>query len=227
MTRRLLAAEVEAIVKGEHGNPHDFLGHHGGIVRVWRPGAASVRVAKTKAERIHDAGLFEARVPDTVTDYEVEVTYPDGMAITIDDPYRHWPTLGELDVYLIGEGRHEKLWEVLGAHHRTHEGTRGTAFAVWAPSARAVRVVGDFNLWDGRVYPMRSLGSSGVWELFVPDVAPGCQYKFEIVGADGRLRLKADPMARGTQVPPLTSSVVVADDTYEWKDQSWLERRAA
>jgi 1,4-alpha-glucan branching enzyme len=107
-----------------------------------------------------------------------------------------------------------------------HEGTAGTAFAVWAPSARSVRVVGDFNLWDGRVCPMRSLGSSGVWELFVPGVAPGDKYKFEVAGADGRLRLKADPMARGTEVPPGTASVVVAEDSYEWGDRAWLERRA-
>src|SRR4051794_20528140 len=226
MTRRLLAAEVEAIVKGEHGNPHDFLGHHGGIVRVWRPGAASVRVAKTKAERIHDAGLFEARVPDTVTDYEVEVTYPDGMAITIDDPYRHWPTLGELDVYLIGEGRHEKLWEVLGAHHRTHEGSLGTAFAVWAPGARAVRVVGDFNLWDGRVHPMRTMGSSGVWELFVPGVEPGARYKYEIIGVDNRMRLKADPMAQQAEIPPGTASIVT-ESQHEWRDEAWMTRRAS
>ena len=165
-------------------------------------------------------------VAEDIGAYKVEVRYPDGTTIKIDDPYRFWPTLGDLDLHLIGEGRHERLWEVLGAHHRVHEGTAGTAFAVWAPSARAVRAVGDFNLWDGRVHPMRSLGSSGVWELFVPDVAPGCKYKFEVVGADGRLRLKADPMARGTEVPPGTASVVVADDTYAWNDQAWLEHRA-
>src|SRR3954453_16183190 len=169
MTRRLLAAEVEAIVNGDHRNPHDFLGHHGGIVRVWRPGAASVVVAGVTAEKVHEAGLFEARVVETGTEYQIGVPFPDGAAPTVDDPYRHWPTLGELDIYLIGEGRHERLWEVLGAHHRVHEGNAGTAFAVWAPSARAIRVVGDFNLWDGRVHPMRSMGTSGVWELFVPE----------------------------------------------------------
>src|SRR5947209_2853465 len=225
MTRRLLAAEVEAIVKGEHRNPHDFLGHHGAIVRVWRPDAASVTVAGVAAERVHDAGLFEARVAETVADYDIEVTYPDGSAITIDDPYRHWPTLGELDLYLIGEGRHEKLWEVLGAHHREHEGSLGTAFAVWAPSARVIRVVGDFNLWDGRVHPMRSMGSSGVWELFVPGVKPGDRYKFEVLGADDRLRLKADPMARLAETPPGTASIVTVAH-HEWTDDEWMRRRA-
>ncbi len=227
MTRRLLASEVAAIVNGEHPNPHAFLGHHGALVRVWRPGASAVVVGRYNAEVIHPVGLFEARVSEDLSTYKVEVRYPDGTIIKIDDPYRFWPTLGDLDLHLIGEGRHEKLWEVLGAHHRVHDGTAGTAFAVWAPSARAVRAVGDFNMWDGRVHPMRSLGSSGVWELFVPDVAPGCKYKFEIVGADGRLRLKADPMARGTEIPPGTSSVVVADGSYEWRDGPWLERRKA
>jgi 1,4-alpha-glucan branching enzyme len=217
MTRRLLAAEVDAIVKGEHRNPHGFLGHHGGIVRVWRPGADSVVVAEAKAERVHDAGLFEARVPESVGAYDVVVRYPDGTEITIDDPYRHWPTLGDIDLHLIGEGRHETLWAVLGAHHRVHEGVAGTAFAVWAPGARAVRTVGDFNLWDGRVHPMRSMGVSGV--------APGERYKYEIIGVDNRMRLKADPMAQATEVPPGTASVV-AESAYRWSDAPWMERRA-
>ena len=226
MTRRLLAVEVDAIVKGEHRNPHDFLGHHGGIVRVWRPGASSVVVAGVKTEKVHDAGLFEARVADTIAEYEIEVRYPDGTAITVDDPYRHWPTLGEVDIYLIGEGRHERLWEVLGAHHRVHEGSAGTAFAVWAPAARAIRVVGDFNLWDGRVHPMRSMGSSGVWELFIPRVKPGDRYKFEVIGADSRLRLKADPMAQQAEVPPGTASIVTVS-AHGWSDDEWLARRAS
>jgi 1,4-alpha-glucan branching enzyme len=225
MTRKLLAAEVEAIVKGEHRNPHDFLGHHGGIVRVWRPGAASVVVAGVKAEKVHDAGLFEARVPETVSEYEIEAHYPDGNVITLDDPYRHWPTLGDVDIYLIGEGRHERLWEVLGAHYRVHEGSAGTAFAVWAPSAKAIRVVGDFDLWDGRVHPMRSMGTSGVWELFIPGVEPGSRYKFEVLGADGKLRLKADPMAQLAETPPGTASIVTVSH-HEWADDDWLERRA-
>ena len=210
---------------GEHVNPHDFLGHHGGLVRVWRPGASKVLVDGTRADKVHEAGLFEARVPDEVVRYTVEVRYPDGTVLRVEDPYRFWPTLGDLDLHLIGEGRHEQLWRVLGAHHRVHEGVEGTAFAVWAPAARAVRVVGDFNLWDGRIHPMRTMGSSGVWELFVPGVPMGARYKFEVLGADGRLRLKADPMARATDVPPGTASVVAADGTYEWRDGEWLEQR--
>ena len=225
MTRRLLAAEIEAIVHGEHRNPHGFLGHHGNLVRVWRPDAAAVVIGAVKAEKVHDAGLFEARVAEDVLEYKVDIEYRDGTKLTIDDPYRFWPTLGEVDLYLIGEGRHERLWEVLGSHHRVHEGAEGTAFAVWAPAAKAVRVVGDFNLWDGRVHSMRSMGTSGVWELFVPEVKPGARYKFEIIGGDGRLRLKADPMAQFAEIPPGTASIVTVSE-HEWTDGAWMTQRA-
>ena len=135
-------------------------------------------------------------------------------------------TLGELDLHLIGQGRHERLWTVLGAHVGRHDGVDGTRFAVWAPSAQAVRVVGDWNSWDGRVHPLRRLGRSGVWEVFVPGVGPGQRYKFEILGADGRLRLKADPFATATEPPPATASVVFRSD-YTWGDGDWMTRRAA
>ncbi len=105
------------------------------------------------------------------------------LTYRFDDPYGSWPTIGELDLHLFGEGRHRRLWEVLGAHPRVHDGLAGTSFAVWAPNARAVRVVGDWNFWDGRVHPMRLLGSSGVWELFIPGVAAGAHYKYELVTA--------------------------------------------
>ncbi|MBV9934246.1 MAG: 1,4-alpha-glucan branching protein GlgB [Actinobacteria bacterium] len=134
------------------------------------------------------------------------------------------PTLGDIDLHLLGEGRHRHLFRILGAHPRVHQGVEGTAFAVWAPNARAVRVVGDFNDWDGRRHPMRELGVSGVWERFVPGVGPGTLYKFELEGADGRLRLKADPFAFATEVPPGTASVV-AESEYEWTDGAWMTRR--
>jgi len=140
-----------------------------------------------------------------------------------DDPYRHLPSLGEMDLYLIGEGRHEKLWEVLGARFQPEAG--GTAFAVWAPNARGVRVIGDFNHWDGRPHPMRSLGSSGVWELFVPDARPGMRYKYDICGPDGTWRRKADPMAALAERPPATASVIWASG-YQWQDQDWLAARS-
>jgi 1,4-alpha-glucan branching enzyme len=234
-TRKLHAADIQAIVAGEHGNPHEFLGHHEGVVRVWRPGAARVRVDGVDATTLHDAGLFEARLanvtngPDETderTAYMVEVTYGDGSVLTLDDPYRHWPTLGDVDVHLIGEGRHERLWEVLGSHPRVHEGVAGCAFAVWAPGARSVRVVGDFNLWDGRVHPMRVMGASGVWELFIPGVEPGARYKYEILTRAGQLRVKADPLAQAAEEPPGTSSVVTRS-TYQWRDADWLAQRSS
>ena len=134
------------------------------------------------------------------------------------------PTLGEVDLFLIGEGRHRRLWEVLGSHVRAHEGVEGTSFAVWAPNARAARVVGDWNGWDGRSDPMRPLGVSGVWELFVPGIGPGARYKYELETREGLLRLKADPMARQCEVPPATASIVTRAE-HEWSDGDWMRRR--
>ncbi|HEU4899700.1 MAG TPA: 1,4-alpha-glucan branching enzyme, partial [Actinomycetota bacterium] len=172
--------EVERLVRGEHHEPHRLLGAHTEdgrvVVRAFRPDATGVvalvgpeeQPERVKLEQVHDAGLFEGTLDGTTppSAYRLEVSYPSGT-FTIDDPYRFWPTIGELDQYLLGEGRHERLWQKLGAHEMSVEGVAGTAFAVWAPNARAVRVVGDFNSWDGRLHPMRALGSSGIWELFI------------------------------------------------------------
>nr|MDP9101674.1 1,4-alpha-glucan branching protein GlgB [Actinomycetota bacterium] len=216
--------------------PHALLGAHpvgdGVVLRALRPGAERVvaLVAGTRIELTHvHAGIWEAHLPaGEVPDYRLEVTYL-GDTYPADDPYRWLPTLGEVDLHLIGEGRHENLWHVLGAHVRRYETpvgvVTGTSFAVWAPNAQGVRVIGDFNGWDGRSHPMRSLGSSGVWELFIPDVAAGTRYKFSVLGADSQWRDKADPMARRTEVPPSTASVV-EESTYEWQDDQWLARRA-
>jgi 1,4-alpha-glucan branching enzyme len=150
----------------------------------------------------------------------------DGEPYEVDDPYRFLPTVGEVDLHLINEGRHEQLWDVLGAHVRHYEGgVSGTSFAVWAPSARGIRLKASFNNWDGREHPMRQLGTSGVWELFVPEVGSGTGYKFSILGADGQWREKADPMAFHTEVPPATSSVVF-ESTYAWADDQWMTERA-
>ena len=152
--------------------------------------------------------------------YRLKIDYGDGGTFTIDDPYAFLPTLGELDLHLIAEGRHEELYDKLGAHVReldTDRPVAGTAFAVWAPAARAVSVVGDFNSWDGRLHAMRSLGSSGIWELFLPDVGPGARYKYEILAADGELTLKADPYAQETEMPPKTASVV-SKPSHRWSD---------
>jgi 1,4-alpha-glucan branching enzyme len=221
-------------VKGEHADPHRVLGAHTDgrgnvVIRCYRPDALGASVVLDGGERIdmakvHDAGVFEATLAgEKVPDYTFDVRYADG-SYPVEDPYRFWPTLGELDLHLIGEGRDEALWEHLGSHHRHHEGVDGTSFAVWAPNARAVRVVGDWNRWDGRLHPMRSLGSSGVWELFVPGVKPGDRYKYEILTRHGGVVLKADPLAFATEVPPQTASVVW-DTAYEWGDDEWIRHR--
>jgi 1,4-alpha-glucan branching enzyme len=228
------ANEIALLLSGEHGDPHHVLGVHpdkdATVVRAYRPAAEAMAVRLPDGTTVemheeHAAGVFCARVPRSDLDgYRLEVRYPGGDTFTIDDPYRFWPTLGDLDLHLIGEGRHEALWCGLGAHMRTHQGVRGASFAVWAPNARGVRVVGDFNSWDGRLHPMRRLGTAGIWELFLPGVEPGARYKFEVVDAHGRLRLKADPFAFATENPPGTASVVW-EPSYTWGDDEWQERR--
>ena len=183
MKPAVLDRELRQIVSGELHDPHSVLGVHpersGVVVRACRPGAAALRGLPQRGppvemEQIDSAGLFSAYLPrrKPPLDYRLEATWGDGATLVFDDPYSFPPALGELDMHLIGEGRHEELWERLGAEERELEGVTGTEFAVWAPAARSVSVVGDFNYWDGRVHPMRSLGSSGVWELFVPGIAP-------------------------------------------------------
>ncbi|MGH9114352.1 MAG: GlgB N-terminal domain-containing protein, partial [Acidimicrobiales bacterium] len=229
---------LDLIVEGRHSDPHQVLGRHRGVVRAYRPGAAGMRLvhgppARPKVVEMHlshPSGVYEAPIGKGVKSYRLEVDYAgdDGAVSTYryDDPYRSWPTLGDLDLHLFGEGRHRRLWEVLGAHARVHDGLTGVSFAVWAPNAQAVRVVGDWNFWDGRVHPMRSLGASGVWELFVPGIGPGDRYKFEIVSATGDLILKSDPMAFAMERPPATAGVVVGDPAHEWGDGDWMAARA-
>ncbi len=171
------------------------------------------------------AGLFQGHVPDRTYRLRGE---GHGTAWSYADAYRFGPVLGEIDEYLLGEGTHRRLWTVLGAHVREHEGERGTHFAVWAPNARRVSVVGQFNFWDGRRHVMRRRGASGVWEIFIPEVAEGAAYKYEIIGADGRiLPLKADPVGFGAEHPPATASVVRDISGYGWKDGDWMAAREA
>src|SRR4051812_9938245 len=224
--------QIEQLVRGEHGDPHRLLGVHGTTVRAFRPGAKEMAIrlpegGRVEMDEIHSGGIFEGELPlaEDAGRYRLLAEYGTGPGFTYDDPYKAWPTLGDLDIYLFGEGRHRSLWRVLGAHRRCHQGVEGTSFAVWAPNAQSVRVVGDWNFWDGRVQPMRSLGSSGVWELFVPGVEAGAKYKFEMISAEGRRILKADPFAFATEVPPGTASVVVDEPEYEWGDTAWMEAR--
>ncbi len=225
--------EIDRIAAGQHHDPHSVLGAHPGpngtVIRALRPLASSVAAVLPDGTRypmrhLHE-GMFSVTVPKAPVDgYRLAVGYAaDGPELLADDPYRHLPTLGEMDLHLIGEGRHEELWRVLGARVRPE--LAGTSFAVWAPSARGVRMIGDFNHWDGRAHPMRSLGGSGVWELFVPGVGTGARYKYEICGPDGSWHRKADPMAALAEAPPATASVVY-ESSYEWNDQDWMAARA-
>ena len=230
---RLVLAEVAA---GTSHDPHGVLGPHvvGDTltIRVLRPLASSVTVLLADGElaMTHEQdGIWVVAASATeVPDYRLRVDYDDDTT-ECDDPYRFLPSLGELDLHLIGEGRHEHLWQVLGSNIRRYPSVNGeiagTSFAVWAPNARAVRVVGDFNHWQGASHSMRSLGSSGVWELFIPDVGVNTRYKYEILNKDGSWRQKADPLARATEKPPQTASVVT-ESQHAWGDAAWLATRS-
>nr|WP_190035985.1 1,4-alpha-glucan branching enzyme [Streptomyces fructofermentans] len=224
----------ERLLSGTHHDPHALLGAHPGpegvVFRALRPFAEAVAVTLPDGLRIRldneGDGLFSGVLPlDAVPDYTLRVRYGSGVESEVRDPYRFLPSLGEFDLHLISEGRHEQLWKALGAQPMEHQGVTGTRFTVWAPNARGVRVAGNFNFWDATALPMRSLGSSGVWELFVPGIGEGELYKFEITRPDGSRTMRADPMARSAQTPPETASVVHAS-RYEWQDAAWLAKRA-
>ncbi|MDQ4065124.1 MAG: 1,4-alpha-glucan branching enzyme, partial [Actinomycetota bacterium] len=172
MTAAGLQNDIDKLVRGELRDPHHVLGRHPAgrktVFRAYRPDASSVRVVSdgaivAKLEQIRPGGVFEGITEEQVGDYQLEVDYPSGQTFTLRDPYAFLPTLGDIDLHLLGEGTHRRLWEKLGAHVRTIDGIEGVSFAVWAPNARSVRVVGEFNSWDGRLGPMRSLGASGIW----------------------------------------------------------------
>ncbi|MET9734962.1 1,4-alpha-glucan branching protein GlgB [Streptomyces sp. NPDC006458] len=237
--RALPATDLKRLVTGEISDPHALLGPHPGpdgvTLRVLRPLADAVYITDPSGSPLleleHESeGVFTGLLPGPgVPDYRITAVYGDQLH-RYDDPYRFLPTLGELDLHLVHEGRHEELWRVLGANVRRHESgwglVTGTSFAVWAPGARAVRLVGDFNHWDGRAHPMRSLGISGVWELFVPDAGDGCHYKYEILTPDGRWIQKADPLATRAETAPGTASIVHTS-RHEWGDTAWMARRAS
>ncbi|MDK6472576.1 1,4-alpha-glucan branching protein GlgB [Gardnerella pickettii] len=251
---------LAAVSNAEYYNPHEVLGGHLGTgkgagtatVRVLRPMAKKVTILTKSGEyeAQHEYnGIFVATIPATkhtrskewsVPSYRIRTVEVDGAESVDDDPYRYLPQICDMDMYLFGEGRHERLWEALGAHVKSITDSwglvspetgkmvkkvTGTSFTVWAPNARAVRVVGNFNYWNGRRHAMRSLGSSGIWELFIPGVGAGEVYKFEIMTQAGNWIMKADPMERSHEVPPNTGSVVV-DSDFKWHDNEWLEHRA-
>ncbi len=206
-------SDLHRLLSGTHHDPHSILGAHEysdhTVIRALRPHADEVvAVVGDKRHPLQhiDSGLFAVALPFTgLIDYRLELTYGT-HTYTVADAYRFLPTLGEVDLHLFSEGRHERLWEVLGAHRRsftTADGTvDGVSFAVWAPNAKGISVVGDFNHWDGQQAPMRVLGSTGVWELFWPGFPDDGLYKFRVHGADGSVVDRADPMAFATEVPP-------------------------
>jgi 1,4-alpha-glucan branching enzyme len=228
---------LNAVSNGWYHAPHEVLGAHvedgRTTIRVLRRLADRVFIetADGRTEATHEFNGIWRAVLDTpeVPDYRVTAVYGD-VEDRGDDPYRFLPTVGELDLYLFSEGRHERLWEVLGSHVKTYPSelgdVTGVSFAVWAPNAKAVRVIGDFNGWDGSLHAMRTLGSSGVWEIFVPGALEGQRYKYEIQYNDLSWHQKADPMAQRTEVPPSTASLVTAS-RHEWTDDEWMAQRAA
>ena len=223
----------------QHHDPHDFYGWHavdgGAVVRTRQLGAERVELlingrSPVDMDPIGD-DIFAIWLDDAQPqDYRLRITWPNQDPITTADPYYFLPTLGETDIYLISEGRHERLWEVLGSTVRSYTTVmgevHGTSFAVWAPNAIGVAVVGDFCGWNSSQYPMRSLGSSGIWELFIPNVGDGDVYKYAIQTREGHRRDKADPLAKLSETPPRTGSVVTTSQ-YTWQDSEWMERREA
>jgi 1,4-alpha-glucan branching enzyme len=245
-------SQVNAVVTGRHSDPFAFLGPHpvdaGCAVRFFLPWAQEARIYLqqpasdnvavptpkiVEASKLRYEGFFEAILPPAETNapgpsaYKIHCRTYFGESFEIYDPYAFPCVLTEFDLYLMGEGRHYDTYQKLGAHLITLEGIQGVHFAVWAPSAKRVSVVGDFNRWDGRVHPMRSRGSTGIWEIFIPEIAEGAIYKFEIIGPDGSmLPLKADPYALRSELRPNTGSIVANLETYRWNDANWLAQRS-
>jgi 1,4-alpha-glucan branching enzyme len=238
MSAILDAASMEALVRGDHGDPFSVLGMHADgntiIVRALQPGAHSVGVVDAETgrriaglKRIHAAGLFEAKMDRGRKPfrYRLRVEWESGST-EIEDPYRFGLILGEMDAHLLAEGSHWRAFEKLGAHPMDFDGVPGTAFAVWAPTARRVSVIGPFNEWDGRRHPMRFRPECGVWELFIPGIGPGKPYKFEIKGPGGDLlEPKSDPYAVQQERPPQTASIIARPSSYEWSDTVWVSNR--
>ncbi|WP_437882970.1 1,4-alpha-glucan branching protein GlgB [Pseudomonas sp. LRF_L74] len=229
-------ADIEALVRAEHHDPFAFLGPHevnGGVeIRAYLPGALRVELVDAlsgdslgEMRQDEAPGLFILGLGHR-PDYRYRIHWAEGVQDS-EDPYAFGPLLGEMDLYLFAEGNHRELGRCLGAQLMTQDGIDGVRFAVWAPNARRVSVVGSFNGWDGRRHPMRLRHPAGVWELFVPRLRAGEVYKFEILGEDGLLPLKADPLALATELPPATGSVVSAPLAFAWNDAAWMEDRQA
>jgi 1,4-alpha-glucan branching enzyme len=237
MTDRAFQRDIDAIAAGTHGNPFAVLGPHreedAMVVRCILPHAESVALVDTKGHElasmtcVHDAGLFVGRMPPRKRRYRLRVAYSSGTTVDIEDPYRFPSTLGEVDLYLLGEGSDREIYRKLGANPATSAGIDGTRFAVWAPNASRVSVIGEFNGWDGRCHAMRLHPGNGIWEIFLPSIQPGAHYKYELLERNGkRLPLKSDPLAHYFEAPPNNASRVYRS-RYEWNDQQWMGKRSA
>ncbi|MGD2218158.1 MAG: 1,4-alpha-glucan branching protein GlgB [Gemmatimonadales bacterium] len=227
----------DRLLAGDLHDPHSVLGAHpakgprgdGVVVRAYHPEATAVECltsdGATRMEAL-GAGLYAVLLPGTEFPlrYRLRFRFDNGDTWERDDPYRFPPTLGDMDLHLFNEGTHQRLWHCLGARRRRVDGVDGVSFAVWAPSARRVSVLGDFCRWDGRILPMRAMGASGIFEIFVPGVQPGALYKYEIKTQDGGLRIKTDPLAAAMEIPPGTASRVFTS-SYRWGDASWMAER--
>ncbi|MEM1440904.1 MAG: 1,4-alpha-glucan branching protein GlgB [Verrucomicrobiota bacterium] len=228
---------ISQILEATHADPFGFLGLHenpagkGMVLRVFRPETASVKVLLSdddpvEMECLDPAGFYEAVFPKVSErfDYELSYEFKGGDNLTTVDPYSFGPVLGEQDLYYFGEGNHRHLYDCMGAQIREVGGVSGVSFAVWAPNAHRVSVVGDFNVWDGRVHPMRN--HNGTWEVFIPGIGTNEHYKFEIVGAEGNLFAKSDPFAFFSQHGTQTASITYDMSRYLWKDEEWMQKRA-
>ncbi len=237
----LTPEEKQSLTQVTHRSPHQLLGMHplgdgsGLVVRAFLPNAAKVEVRPTlekdkpafTLKRLDPAGLYEGvtKTARKVYAYDLVITDYQGQVRTTRDAYSFLPTLGETDLYLFGKGEEHRIYEKLGAQLRVIDGVPGTSFAVWAPNARRVSVVGDFNGWDGRYHPLRLLGASGVWEIFVPGIGEGAHYKFEVQGLQGGISLKTDPYGFFFESAPKNASIVWNNQKFTWTDQAWLDRR--
>ncbi|OJU81513.1 MAG: 1,4-alpha-glucan branching enzyme [Chlamydia sp. 32-24] len=229
MNQEEVSVAFQELIDGHSYNPHRCLGFHpeDKVIRFYRPDASQMfievkgNIVETK--KVHEAGFFEYSIDESLQSHDYRIFHSNGLLSY--DPYSFFPTIGELDFYLFSSGTHYQAYKILGANFAEQEGIKGIRFAVWAPSAKSISVVSDFNNWDGRVNPMRSLGSSGIWELFIPDLPEGIKYKFEIRTADNSLLIKSDPYAFASELRPSNASIIANIENFNWTDKVWLEKR--